>query len=88
MQAYTLSDRATWVSFRNKDDFEVLVEGDPRLLNPYGVILVNPVRHPHVKAAEGRAFIDWLTGPDGQRAIAEFRVEGQQLFHPVHRPVD
>ncbi len=82
MQAYTLTDRGTWISFRNRRDFEVLVEGDSRLHNPYGVLLVSPERHPHVKAAEGRAFIDWLTGPEGQRAIAEFRVDGQQLFFP------
>ena len=80
--AHALSDRATWTAFRNKAELAILVEGDERLLNPYGVILVNPEKHPHVKAAEGRAFIDWLTGPEGQAAIAGFRLEGQQLFFP------
>ncbi len=82
MGAYTLSDRATWVAFGNKGDLAILVEGDARLANPYGVILVNPARHAHVKEADGRAFIDWLTGPEGQAAIAAFRVAGQQLFFP------
>ena len=83
MGAYALADRATWVSFRNKGDLQILVEGDPRLVNPYGVILVNPERHPHVKAAEGQAFIDWLRSAEGQAAIAAFRVDGQQLFFPA-----
>ena len=61
MEAYTLADRGTWLSFKNKANLKVLVEGDPRLFNPYGVILVNPKKHPHVKAMEGQAFIDWLT---------------------------
>ena len=82
MQAYTLTDRGSWISFKNKRDHEILVEGDSRLANPYGVILVNPERHPHVKAAEGRAFIAWLIGPRGQAAIANFRIDGQQLFFP------
>jgi tungstate transport system substrate-binding protein len=82
MQAYALTDRATWLSFRNRGGLEVLVEGDPRLFNPYGVILVNPERHPHVKAAEGQALIDWLTSSAGQGAIGAFRLEGGQVFHP------
>ncbi len=82
MQAYTLTDRGTWISFRNQSDFAVLVEGDPRLHNPYGVMLVSPERHPHVKAAEARTFIDWLTGPEGQAAIGAFRLDGQRLFFP------
>jgi tungstate transport system substrate-binding protein len=82
MQAYALTDRATWLSFRNRGGLEVLVEGDPRLYNPYGVILVNPERHPHVKAAEGQALIDWLTSSAGQGAIGAFRLEGGQVFHP------
>ncbi|MCP3984071.1 MAG: solute-binding protein [bacterium] len=82
MQAYALTDRGTWISFRNKRDHEILVEGDPLLANPYGVMLVSPVRHPHVKQAEGRAFIRWLTGSAGQAAIAAFRIDGQQLFFP------
>ena len=82
MPAYLLSDRGTWVSFRNKGDLKLLVEGDPPLFNPYGVILVNPDRHPHVKATEGQAFIDWMLSDEGQAAIASFRVDGQQLFFP------
>lgn len=81
--AYALTDRGTWISFRNKGSLQPLVEGDPRLFNPYGLILVNPARHPHVKAAAGQRFIDFLLSPAGQQAIAEFRVEGQQLFHPA-----
>ncbi|NOD63609.1 MULTISPECIES: substrate-binding domain-containing protein [unclassified Ruegeria] len=82
MDAYTLTDRATWLSFGNRGNLEVLVEGDPRLFNQYGVILVNPEKHQHVRAASGQRFIDWLTGPDGQEAIASFRLEGQQVFFP------
>ncbi len=82
MGAYALSDRATWRAFANKGDLEVLVEGDERLFNPYGVILVNPARHPHVHAREGQAFIDWLVSETGQKAIADFRVDGRQLFFP------
>ena len=82
MMAYAMTDRATWVAFGNKADHAVLVEGDARLFNPYGVILVNPGRHPHVKAEAGQAFIDWLTGAEGQAAIAAFRVDGQQVFFP------
>ena len=80
--AYTLTDRATWIAFDNKGDLTVHVEGDARLFNQYGVILVNPKKHPHVKAAAGQAFIGWLLGPEGQRAIASFRVAGRQLFFP------
>ena len=79
---YLLSDRATWTAFRNKGDLAILSEGDPRLFNPYGVILVSPERHPHVKAAAGQAFIDWLVSPEGQAKIAAFRVGGRQLFFP------
>jgi tungstate transport system substrate-binding protein len=82
MPAYLLSDRGTWISFRNKGELTLLIEGDPPLFNPYGVILVNKARHPHVKAAEGQAFIDWLLSDEGQSAIASFRVDGQQLFFP------
>jgi tungstate transport system substrate-binding protein len=82
MGAYVLTDRATWISFRNKGNFEILVEGDSDLFNQYGVILVNPNKHPRVKAEAGQAFIDWLTGPEGQAAIAGFKVAGQQLFYP------
>jgi tungstate transport system substrate-binding protein len=85
-QAYALTDRGTWLAFANKDDFKVLVEGDDKLFNQYGVILVNPVKHPNVKAKEGQAFIDWLTGPEGQAAIADYKIDGQQLFFPNARP--
>src|SRR5262245_16475690 len=81
-QAYALTDRGTWLAFDNKDDFKVLVEGDDKLFNQYGVILVNPAKHPNVKAKEGQAFIDWLIGPDGQAAIAAYKINGQQLFFP------
>lgn len=82
MGAYTLSDRGTWLNFGNKGDLMVLVQGDQRLFNPYGVILANPQRHPHVKAADGQAFIDWLLSPGGQRAIAAYRIDGQPVFFP------
>ncbi len=82
MDAYTLSDRATWLAFQNKGHLDVLVEGDPVLFNPYGIMLVNPQRHPHIKAEEGRALIAWLTSERGRKAIAQFQVAGQQLFHP------
>src|SRR5262245_16253025 len=82
LDGYTISDRGTWISFKNKGRLVILVEGDPRLFNQYGVILVNPAKHVHVKANEGQAFIDWLISDQGQKAIADFRVEGQQLFFP------
>ncbi len=80
--AYALTDRATWLAFKNKSTHKILVEGDPRLFNQYGVILVNSAKHPTVKAKAGQAFIDWLTGPDGQAEIAAFQVDGEQLFFP------
>ena len=82
MQGYALADRGTWLSFKNRAGLRVLVEGDTRLFNPYGVILVNPKRHPHVKADLGREFIAWLISPEGQAAIGVFRVNGQVLFKP------
>lgn len=82
IDAYVMTDRATWISFKHKHDFEVLVDGDPSLFNQYGIILVNPKRHPHVKVADGQVFIDWLLGAHGQRAIAAFKVNGKQLFYP------
>ncbi|MCG6863405.1 MAG: extracellular solute-binding protein [Chromatiaceae bacterium] len=82
MGAYTLTDRATWISFKNKGDYNVLVEGDPSLFNQYGIILVNPKKHPHVKVAEGQAFIDWILGDEGQKAIADYKLDGKQLFFP------
>ena len=80
--SYVLSDRATWSAFKNKGDLKIAVEGDPRLYNPYGVILVNPQKHPNVKAKEGQAFIDWLVSADGQTAIATFKINGEQQFFP------
>lgn len=82
MGAYVLADRATWISFRNRGDLEISVEGDRRLFNQYGVMLVSPARHPHVKAREGQAFVDWLVSPEGQKAIADYKIDGQQLFFP------
>ncbi len=82
MGAYVMTDRATWISFGNKQDFEVLVEGDPALFNQYGVILVNPERCPSVNAEGGQAFIDWLLSDEGQTAIAGHTIDGQQLFFP------
>jgi len=84
--AYALTDRGTWLSYANKDDFKVLVEGDPKLFNQYGVMLVDPAKHPNVKAKQGQAFIDWLTGPEGQVAIASYKIDGQQLFFPNAHP--
>ena len=83
MSAYTLTDRATWVSFRNKRDLVLHVERGEELRNEYGVIMVSPERHPHVKASEARAFIRWLQSEEGRRAIGSFRVSGQQLFYPL-----
>ena len=85
-RAYALADRGTWLGFANKNDFEVLVEGDRQLLNQYGVILVSPERHPKVKAKMGAAFVDWLTSTEGQKAIESFKIDGQQLFFPNARP--
>ncbi len=82
MGAYTMSDRATWLAFKNKENLEVLTQGDDRLFNQYGVILVNPEKHPAVKAEAGQQFIDWLTGEEGQKAIAAYKVGGEQLFFP------
>lgn len=81
--AYILSDRGTWLSFQNKGDLEILFEGDPPLLNYYGLILVNPERHPHINFETAKAFGTWLTGARGQKAIAGFRIEGEPLFFPV-----
>ena len=82
MGAYALTDRATWISFKNKGDYRIAVEGDKNLFNQYGVILVNPKKCPKVKAAEGQAFIDWLLSKEGQGAIAGFKLNGLQLFFP------
>ncbi|GAB4226566.1 MAG: extracellular solute-binding protein [Methyloligellaceae bacterium] len=82
MGGYVMSDRATWISFRNKGDYKVLLQGDRALFNQYGVILVNPQKCPAVKRAEGQKFIDWLTGPEGQRTIGSYKLGGKQLFFP------
>jgi tungstate transport system substrate-binding protein len=80
--AYLLSDRGTWLSFKNKGDLVIVVEGDRRLFNQYGVMLVNPEKHPSVKKGLGQQFIDWLISPDGQKAIADYKINGEQLFYP------
>ncbi len=80
--AYVLADRGTWLNFKNRGDMAVLVEGDKRLFNQYGVMLVNPAKHPHVKAADGQKFVDWLTTKPGQDVIASYRIGGEQLFFP------
>ena len=85
MDAYTLTDRGTWISFKNRGTLTILVEGDTRLFNQYGVILVNPAKYKHIKAEDGQAFIDWLLSENGQNAIAAFRIEGQQAFFPNAR---
>jgi len=82
MDAYVLSDRGTWISFRNRADLGIVVEGDKRLFNQYGVMLVNPEKHPQVKTDLGQAFVDWLISPEGQAAIAGYKIDGQQLFFP------
>jgi len=82
MNAYLLADRGTWLAFRNRGDLAILVEGDRRLFNQYGVMLVNPDKHPAVKKELGQAFIDWLVSPEGQKAIADYRIGGEQLFFP------
>jgi tungstate transport system substrate-binding protein len=82
MNAYLLSDRGTWISFKNRGDLAISVEGDKKLFNQYGVILVNPDKHPNVKKQDGQAFIDWLISPAGQQAIAGYKIDGQQLFFP------
>jgi tungstate transport system substrate-binding protein len=82
MNAYALADRGTWLSFKNRGDLLLSVEGDRRLFNPYGVILVNPAKHPHVKKDLGQAFIDWAISREGQKTIADYRIGGEQLFFP------
>ena len=82
MGAYTLSDRATWLAFQNKGSLKILSQGDTRLFNQYGIILVNPAKHPHVNAKAGTIFINWLTGKSGQSAIAAYKLQGNQLFFP------
>jgi tungstate transport system substrate-binding protein len=82
MNGYILTDRATWLTFKNRGDLVILVEGDAKLFNQYGVMLVNPSKHPQVKKAEGQAFIDWIISNEGQQTIANYKVEGQQSFFP------
>jgi tungstate transport system substrate-binding protein len=82
LNAYVLSDRGTWLAFKNRGDLAILVEGDKRLRNQYGVMLVNPVKHPSVRRDLGQQFIDWLISAEGQNAIASYKINGQQLFHP------
>jgi tungstate transport system substrate-binding protein len=84
--AYALTDRGTWLSFRNRGDLDLLVQGDARLFNQYGVIVVNPAKHPHLKTALAQAFADWLVSPDGQATIAAYRINGEQLFFPNAKP--
>jgi tungstate transport system substrate-binding protein len=79
---YVLSDRGTWIHFKNKGDLQILVEGDKRMFNQYGVMLVNPEKHPSVKKEYGQQFIDWLVSPEGQKAIADYKINGEQLFYP------
>ncbi|MFZ5509045.1 MAG: extracellular solute-binding protein [Pseudomonadota bacterium] len=85
MGAYILADRGTWLSFKNRGELAILLQGDARLFNQYGVILVNPARHPHVKKEWGQQFVDWLISPQGQQAIADYRIGGEQLFFPNAR---
>jgi tungstate transport system substrate-binding protein len=85
MNAYVLADRGTWIAFKNRGDLAIAVEGDNRLFNQYGIILANPEKFPHVKKESGQAFIDWIVSRDGQKAIADYRIGGQQLFFPNAR---
>jgi tungstate transport system substrate-binding protein len=85
MNAYTLTDRATWANFKNRQELTILADGDRKLFNPYGSILVNPAKHGHVKAADARAWHEWLTSAAGQKAIADYKIAGEQLFFPDYR---
>ena len=86
LNAYILADRGTWLAFKNRADLAILIEGDTKLFNQYGVILVNPAKHPHIKKEDGQRFIDWLVSAAGQKAIADFRIGGEQLFFPNAKP--
>ena len=86
MNAYALTDRGTWLSFKNRGELEIVVEGDQRLFNQYGVMLVNPAKHPHVKKEPGQKFVDWVISPEGQKAIAAYKIGGEQLFFPNAKP--
>src|SRR5262249_8010450 len=85
MGAYILADRGTWLSFKNRGDLAILVEGDRKLFNQYGIMLVNPAKHPNVKVDLGNAFINWVVSPAGQKAIADYKVGGEQLFFPNYK---
>ena len=85
MNAYVLTDRATWLSFKNRADLTVVVEGDQRLFNQYGIMLVNPAKHSHVKKEMGQAFVDWVTSPEGHKAISDYKIGGESLFFPNFR---
>ncbi len=85
MDAYAFADRGTWLNFKNRRDLEIVVEGDARLFNQYGVMLVNPAKHPDVKKELGMEFINWLTSPEGQQVIAGYKINGQQLFFPNYK---
>jgi tungstate transport system substrate-binding protein len=82
MNAYVLSDRGTWISYKNRDDLQIVVQGDKRLFNQYGIMLVNPAKYPTVKQQLGQTFIDWIISPEGQAAIASYKIDGEQLFFP------
>jgi tungstate transport system substrate-binding protein len=82
MNAYLLADRGTWISFKNRGDLTIVVEGDARLFNQYGVMLVNPDKHPSVKKELGQAFVDWVISSEGQKSIADYKIGGEQLFFP------
>jgi tungstate transport system substrate-binding protein len=86
MSAYALTDRGTWLNFKNRGELEIVVEGDQRLFNQYGVMLVNPAKHPHVKKEAGQKFVDWVISPEGQKAIAAYKIGGEQLFFPNAKP--
>lgn len=82
LPAYALTDRGTWLSFKNRGPLKIVVEGDKKLFNQYGIVLVSPAKFPHVKQADGQAFIDWIISPEGQQAIADYKINGEQLFFP------
>ncbi|MEY4757478.1 MAG: hypothetical protein RJA34_2376 [Pseudomonadota bacterium] len=84
--AYVLADRGTWLNFKNRADLTILVQGDAKLFNPYGVMVVNPAKHPHVKVAEAQKFVDWVVSPAGQTTIAAYKINGEQLFFPNAAP--
>ena len=86
MNGYTLADRGTWLSFKNRGELAIVLQGDPRLFNQYGVIAVNPARHPHVKREMAQRFADWVVSPTGQKAIADYKIGGEQLFFPNAKP--